>query len=462
MKYSSKALMALSLISMAAAANANWEDLLPNTPQDQKPPAAPQDLPPASTQGQLPPANPEDDKQLFKLIRADQQEVNGNHVHLSGHVIATYKGYTMSADNIEGDRRTQVFTLSKNAKLTGEDIIVFAKSITIDYRQRTYSYIEGDATIPPSKLKGNATGNIYLRTATGTGNAKREELGPSSFTTCDLDEPHYSLDSQRSTIVLDRYAMLRDVKFRVLGHTILTLPYFYVPLSQEESRLTPDFGQTDDEGYYAKLKYYTPVKGDAFLITRLDFMSKLGEGFGQEYRYNTRLAQGALSAYGLLAETRTLTVNANHSQPVGKGNLTVDGTYQRNNYLTAPDSVILSTRAQYTTPLGLGNLRLGFQRGTSETADFASANQNFSFGHTGNWGRGLATTLDLNYTENDSKSQGAITNKSERLDTHFTATQQAPAFDAQFDYQRAIPIGTTTNFFSGSDRTPQFTLNTNI
>ena len=460
-RQTSRTILILSLITLAAFANANWDDLLPNTPQDQKP-ALVKDLPPAQTQGQLPAPDPENERLLLRIMRADEQELNGAHVSLRGKVVATYKGYTMTADSVEGDRRTQVFTLSKNARLEGEGVLVLAKSITIDYKRRTFSFIEGDSTIPPSKLKGNTTGNIYLRGATGSGDARREELGPTSFTTCDYDDPHYSLDARRATIVVDRYALLRDVKFRVLGHTLFTLPFFYLPLSREESRLTPEFGQTEDEGYYAKLKYFTPVKGDSFLITRLDFMSKLGEGLGQVYRYNTNRAQGAISAYTLLGDRRTLTVNANHNQPLGKGSLSVDGTYQRNNYLTAPDSSILSTRAQYTTPLGLGNLRLAFQRGSSETAGFVSNNQNISFGHQGNWGRGLATSLGLNFTENDSSSLGAVTNKSERLDARFNATQQSPAFDAQLDYQRAIPVGTVTNFFTGSDRTPQFTLATNI
>ena len=291
-----RGLVALGLIGAAAFANANWDDLLPNTPQDQKQPAA-KDLLPEQTNGHLPENSPEDERQLFKIIKSDHAETAGDRIFLSGESIATYKGYTMSGKDIVGDKRTQVFTITKDAKLEGEGILIIAKSITIDYRRRTFSYVEGDATIPPSKLQGNTTGNIYLRSVTGAGNSKRQELGNSSFTTCDLDEPHYSLDAKRSTIVTDKYAMLRDVKFRVLNHTLFTLPYFNLPLSREESRLTPEFGQTEDEGYYAKFKYFTPVRGDSFLITRLDRMSKLGQGFGEEYRYNTRTAQGDVSVY---------------------------------------------------------------------------------------------------------------------------------------------------------------------
>ena len=123
---------------------------------------------------------------------------------------------------------------------------------------------------------------------------------------------------------------------------------------------------------------------------------------------------------------------------------------------------MLSTRAQMATPLGLGNVRLSFQRSSSQTGAFDSTNQNVAFSHNGVWGRGLTTSLDLNFTANDSSNAGSVQSKSERLDTKFNATQQTPAFDAQLDYQRAVPIGDTTNFFSGSDRTPAFSLITNI
>ncbi|MFX8543001.1 hypothetical protein ABTM06_20050, partial [Acinetobacter baumannii] len=36
------------------------------------------------------------------------------------------------------------------------------------------------------------------------------------------------------------------------------------------------------------------------------------------------------------------------------------------------------------------------------------------------------------------------------------------AFDAQVDYQRAIPVGTGNNFFTGADRTAQLTLTSDI
>ncbi|MFX8641072.1 hypothetical protein ABTM21_19635, partial [Acinetobacter baumannii] len=91
------------------------------------------------------------------------------------------------------------------------------------------------------------TGNVYIRGGSGASTNSRAELDDSSFTTCDRDDPHYSLDARHTTIVYGRYALLRDVKFRVFDRTLFTLPFFYLPLSQEESRLTPDFGQTEDE-----------------------------------------------------------------------------------------------------------------------------------------------------------------------------------------------------------------------
>lgn len=453
----------VNLLGLVAIGFANGPDLLPNTPQDLPPGPGTNRLPiPTPTEGQLPPSDPADNDNGFEIVQAGEQERSGSHITLRNGAVAKFRGYTLSGDVIEGDERTQVYTITKGGRLEGRGVLLLARTITIDFRSRRYSYTDGDGTIPPSQLKGQTTDNVYLRGGAGASTQSRAELENSSFTTCDLDDPHYSLDARRTTIVYGRYALLRDVKFRVFNRTLLTLPFFYVPLSQEESRLTPEFGQTEDEGYYAKFKYFTPVRGDSFLITRLDLMSKLGQGFGQDYRYNTRLAQGALSVYGLLSATRTLTVNSLHTQPLLNGLLSVDGTYQRNNYLTAPDSVLLSTRAQLAAPLGAGNYRVSFLRNSSETAGFTSTNQNAALSHTGLWGRGFGTQLDLNFTENDTAQNGAVTNKSERLDTRFSATQKTTAFDAQVDYQRAIPVGSSNNFFTGADRTPQLTLVSDI
>lgn len=453
----------LSVFLTSALGFANSPDMLPNTPQDAPPGPGTNRLPlPVPQEGQLPPPDPADNDNGFEIVKAGEQERSGSHITLRNGAIAKFRGYTLTGDVIEGDERTQVFTVTQGGRLEGRGVLLLARTITIDFRSRRYTYTDGDGTVPPSQLKGQTTDNVYLRGGSGASTQFRAELQDTSFTTCDRDEPHYSLDARRTTIVYGRYALLRDVKFRALGRTLFTLPFFYVPLSQEESRLTPEFGQTEDEGYYAKFRYYTPVRGDSFLITRLDLMSKLGQGFGQDYRYNTRLAQGALSVYGLLAATRTLTINSVHTQPLLKGLLSVDGTYQRNNYLTAPDSVLLSTRAQLAAPLGAGNYRVSFQRSSSETGGSTSTNQNAALSHSGVWGRGLSSQIDLNFTENDTAQNGSVTSKSERLDTKITTIQKTPAFDAQVDYQRAIPVGSSGNFFTGADRTPQITLASDI
>jgi LPS-assembly protein len=141
---------------------------------------------------------------------------------------------------------------------------------------------------------------------------------------------------------------------------------------------------------------------------------------------------------------------------LGAGSLILNASYQQQNYLTAPQSTLLNTRAQYVLPWLGGNSRLSWFRVGSDRASFSSVTENLAFSDSRPWGSALNTQLDVNLA----KSQSSSGTDSQRLDLRFSGHSDLRSLTADLMYQRSIPVGGSAGFFSATDRTPMLTLRT--
>src|SRR5579862_9721799 len=78
-----------------------------------------------------PVTGPEPDSSGDLIVRpasGASHHTNANGVdHWEGGFVAEYKGYTMEGDVVDGNRSSQVYIISGNAKLTGPDAVVLAR-----------------------------------------------------------------------------------------------------------------------------------------------------------------------------------------------------------------------------------------------------------------------------------------------------------------------------------------------
>lgn len=437
----------------------SWGQGLPETPEGPEPAVV---LGQASSaqEGagqQLPPPGTGQSKPL-KIISADKGTRKGNEVLLEGNVEVEYEGYTLKADRIEGNTETQKFVLVGGASLKGEGDEVTGETVRVDFKEGVYEVEGGKAVIVPTRTQGLTTGPWY---ATGGKSKFREphfHLIDGKMTPCDLDHPHFEFDAGRVDFEPGKKIVFRDFGLEILGKRVLGLPYLYIPLVDDRPRYLPEFGQSVDEGYYVKSRFITPLRGADIWETRLDYMSKLGFGIGGELGYDTETVLGAVGAYGLTGRDDTLVANWKHQQRIGASRLDLDTRWQKNNYLTAPDSSILNSRLQLTVPTATGSSAIGYSRNSSDTANFGSVSQNLSFSDTRRFGSTTRTSLSATYSDSRSENQGLVLSQSKRWDVRFLGNQELRSFSADLLYQRSIPVGETQSFSAASDRTPLLTL----
>ncbi|MCW5936369.1 MAG: LPS-assembly protein LptD [Fimbriimonadaceae bacterium] len=396
-------------------------------------------------------------EETFKVRGARTARTRGDVTVLEGDVWASYKGYELRGDRVTFDRVSEIGTLEGNAKLDGDSETVTGESITVDFKQRTFAFTNSRARLEPDAVQKRTTGEIYLRGDGGGGRQRDFTVRDGSFTTCDLEHPHYALDAEGIRILPGRRAELRDVRLSVLGKTVIGIPYLVVPLEQRSERYLPEVGQSPDEGYYVKTRFGSPLPGESYLDYRVDLMSKLGAGLGVDYNYKAAGLDGVLTAYQLTGSRKSTVVTSRHSQKIWDGQLSVNGAFQRENYLTSPNSTLWNVLAQYATPFLGGNSRLGYTLTRSESTGFKSVSQSTSINDDRRIGP-LNQHLDLTLTQYDSQYSGGNLSKSERIDLRYTALAPMRSLDADLLYQRAIPVSSSQDFFAPTDTTPMLTL----
>lgn len=438
-------------VALAGLACSVWgEPSLPETPAIQE----------NQTQDQATPL-PEKDRRKsepLKIVNADKSSKLGDVTTWEGNVIIEYKGYTLRAQKIEGNLNLNTFMLSGGAQLQGEGDIVEGEAISVNFNDDTYSFRGGKGVVRPSRTQGLTTGEFFVSAGSGRLKSEHYHIADGVVTPCNQEHPHFTFNVGKGDVIPKRKMVLKDVELDILGKTVLKIPSLVIPLLDDRPKYLPEFGQSPDEGYYVKSRYTTLLGGEDTFQTRLDYMTKLGTGLGGEWNYESSNTLGQLGVYGIIGQNNSLLANFKHDQKFGQSQLTIDSAWQRNNYLTAPESTLFNGRGQLAIPSRRGQTVLGFSRNVSKTGTFGATNDIFSLTDNQSWGGGFRTSFNATYGDSRSQSNGSTLSSNERLDLRFSGTQELKTLSAELLYQRSIPVGGSQSFSSGSDRTPMLTL----
>lgn len=407
-------------------------------------------------EGALPPPRPVGEEERVLRLEQGKWSAQGSRIRATNGVHAIYKGYDMFASEMDGDTQEQIFTLTGDVKVIGVDAVVKGRTVIVNFKDNTFKAIDGDVQMRPSFLGGKTLDDVYLRGGTANGTRREIWAYDSELTTCNLDDPHFSILSESSDIRVGKRMILRRVTIRILDNDILKLPYLSIPLEDRSDRYLPEVGQSQDEGYYVKFKYPIPLKGRTSLLdAKIDYFTKLGSGLGADYRYETRELMGYLRAYGLVGQQRTFTLDQSHQMRIGSLDLTVQNNFQKQNYLTSPENTMLNSRIGMSLMQKGAMTNLQMYRTSNESSDFRSIYETLSLADSRSIGR-TRTNVDFTYSKNSSSFTGSAPVERSQLDVHFRGIREFSKGTAELEYQRSIPIGDTTNFYPSQDRTPVF------
>lgn len=429
--------------------------------QGAKPPG--QGLQPArppilSEQDQRLPAQNPDASQILRVIEGGDFVRQGDIVQAFGKIHMQYKGYDLYAQRIDGNLRTNIFVLTGGAQVVGLDAIFKGERIEIDFDRESFVAQNIWAEIRPGLLKGRTKEDVYLWGKEFDGTRAEIHTHDGGLTTCNLEHPHFRLNSRSITIRPNKRVILRNTGVEVLGRTIFRVPYLSIPIENRRENFTPEVGQSQEAGYFVKTRWGVPAAGKNDLNAYLDYFQKLGTGYGGRLDYDSGKYDGYLKTYALAGQDNSLELISEHKQQIGVATLSMTNNFQRNNFFNAPDNTTLNTRMQLLLPQGRDTTRLSYFRYSNESTSFSSVNQTVGLVDQRQFGSKTKTTLDLKWTQSHTDFSTSSSTEREQVDVRFRGQQDFGKGLAELEYLRSIPVGETANFFGSSDRTPVLAL----
>lgn len=139
------------------------------------------------------------------------------------------------------------------------------------------------------RLKGDLTGEsikgkVYYQGEKMENFPETVEISEGSFTTCELEEPHYHFVTKEMIIYPKDKIIARNISWYEGKIKILTLPYFLIFLDRKtQLPILPKIGQNSNDGWYAKINFNYYVNEKSYGTLYIDWFEKKGIGTGVKH-----------------------------------------------------------------------------------------------------------------------------------------------------------------------------------
>ena len=200
-------------------------------------------------------------------------------VTASKNIVVTYKDVTMTCDKItvyldtkEGIAEGNVKITQKGGHLTGEKIIY-------NFEQKTGHIVDGYVNSAPFYGKAQEMDKV---------SEKQVNLKRGYVTTCDLEKPHYRIQSRQIRIYMDDKIIAKHILFFVGDVPVFYLPYYIQPIKERSAHITVIAGKSDKWGYFglSSMRYhFSEIAKGRF---RFDYREKKGIAEGIDNYYDTK------------------------------------------------------------------------------------------------------------------------------------------------------------------------------
>lgn len=120
------------------------------------------------------------------------------------------------------------------------------------------------------------------------------------FTSCAQLVPRWEIVSKRGKIKKDKYIEMKNATLKIKKIPVLYFPYLRYPARNGKVTgfLFPLFGKTEKFGFILKNSFFWNIKSNFDVTFSLDYIQKIGLGFGTDIRYLFRKSSGEFDVYG--------------------------------------------------------------------------------------------------------------------------------------------------------------------
>ena len=221
-------------------------------------------------------------------VEADQilNDENSGSLLLIGHVRLTRADEVITGDRAFWHEPTRAAEISGNVTLTTADFTATAARAAVNMDLRLAKIYDGQAFFPARHYY--VEGDVIERQGPET-----LYINEAVFTTCDGDDPAWSIKATNFLVNKDGVATASGVRFDTSVMPLFYLPYFMVPIKNERQTgfLIPSLGNSSRDGFFLATPFFLELAEDYDLTILPFFRAHRGLSMTLEARYN--LASGS-------------------------------------------------------------------------------------------------------------------------------------------------------------------------
>ncbi len=381
----------------------------------------------------------------------------------TGNVTASFEDYKVTSDNANADLDTNIAVFEGNVTLTTKERTAQGKRLTINLKTKDWTFESATTKLGQETFKDNPNATAIIRTDELSGNEDEISVKSGSFTTCDLEHPHYCIQAGRIDIFPESRVVAHGVSFMGLDKKLFSISKMVIPIKGLMSSILPQVGSSSEEGYFMKASYAYMANANAQGFLKLDLMTRRGVGLGAEQTYRFTGASGLFNLYYLNDRelgSNNLTGSVQHQHKFGEMNLSLRGDYRSNSYLYYPSNRYTNYQLAMTRSVGPSSTSLTYNTsandgvGNSDTS-LASLRQTYQFNPK------LSGRLSMDMrTYKSSYFEGT----DEELESELEFSSRNDKFDALLVMSKRNDLDgssyTGDQFYSSLDRLPELVVET--
>lgn len=410
---------------------------LPQTTEPPAPPIEGQVEPPAAAE-QEPGASPTLTEEQVE-VKADKVFMTENILAGSGSVVVRTQDYTVTADTVELDRRSNVARFRGHVVIEGENQRTEGEALWIDLDTGWWKLEPAATTVQPEFFAQGVLEPLFARGAEADYDADANTLKVTrgEATSCELPKPHYVLKSSQVTVRPDEYVTFRRPSLYFLGHRLFQYPFnVTMSLREKEQRIFPEIGSNEVEGNYVKFAFLYLLGARGSGVLRLHLTELRGIGFGLDHLMEDRRQSLFVSLFDepregaqALRLQHQYQFSRSFSSQLGVNYQTASG------FMYATSS--LSSDLTFRNADADSDTTLGFARSLTSTDYGTSSRFAANLYHSQRYGRDTNWNLRSTFT---SSNVAAATASDQELLIDFQYRHQAPSYDMDLYISRRQDI----------------------
>ena len=194
-----------------------------------------------------------------------------------GGALLKYQDIEVTADYLKINLTTHLLFASDKVLFKQDKTETYCEELSYNWKTKKIILLKLKAELTGEGIKGK----IYYQGKKMENFPTNVELIEGSFTTCELEEPHYHIIAKEMIIYPKDKIIARNISWYEGKTKIITLPYFLIFLDRKtQLPILPKIGQNSQEGWFIKTNFNYYIDEKSYGTLYVDWMENKGLGIG--------------------------------------------------------------------------------------------------------------------------------------------------------------------------------------